>query len=96
MDNAPQLLPGLAEVFAAFNELSTCRNIGLAVGPIPWTAIRQYAEFMGLDDLQFENFNFLIRSMDRAYMEWNTARAKKALEKPDSQPPGKRIGGNKP
>jgi len=41
----------------------------MSVGPIPWTAIRQYADDMCLvDEGDFDRFNFLIRSMDGVYL----------------------------
>jgi hypothetical protein len=39
----------VALCLTAWAELSTCRPIGMAVGPIPWTAIIAWARFHGLD-----------------------------------------------
>lgn len=33
-------------------------------GPIPWTAIREYATWLGLDDEDLERMVFLLREMD--------------------------------
>lgn len=52
----------------AFFELSTCRSIGLSIGPIPWLALQQYCSFKGLD---YEASCILIRGvqvLDSAYL----------------------------
>lgn len=60
--DAPELLPWLQGVFAAFFELSTCR---IDSGPIPWTAIHTYSEVY---EYPFEWFSKLIRDMDVVYI----------------------------
>lgn len=56
----------------AFMELSTERQIGMDVGPIPRSEIQAYADRHGLGDL----FVRQIRSIDTAYMT-SRARAQK-------------------
>ena len=34
----------------AWHDLGTCRQVGMGVGPIPWTAVMQWAQIEGLDD----------------------------------------------
>ena len=65
--NAPELLPWLTSEYEAFFELTTCRMDGV----IPWTAIYQYAQAHGLsaDVEELERFTYLIRAMDRVYVE---------------------------
>lgn len=47
-------------------------------GPIPWTAIRDYTEYAQIDDFeQLEDFFYLIREMDSAYLDFR----KKELER---------------
>lgn len=48
----------------AFTELSTCRNNGMGMGPIPLTAIHQYSDRHELGDL----FVRQILQIDRAYL----------------------------
>ena len=31
-------------ILKAFSDLSTCRNVGMSLGQIPWTAINEYSE----------------------------------------------------
>lgn len=64
---APPLAPRLAIVWSAFWELNSCRQAGMTLGPIPWTAIDRWAESEGLADR--ERFRRLIRSLDIAFVE---------------------------
>jgi len=59
-------------VFEAFEKLSTCRQIVMgAIGPIPWSAIDQYAQRMGVvdDELAYEDFVAIIQELDEAFIE---------------------------
>lgn len=67
--NAPRLWLGLELYYDAFWELSTCRASGMAVMPIPWSAMRDYASTFGLDEAQEEDLFYLVRAMDNAYIE---------------------------
>ena len=73
--NAPQLLPGLDLYYDAFLALSSCRSLGMAEGPIPWTAIRSFADEGGFEGEQRDDLFFHVRSLDRVYLDW---RAKSA------------------
>lgn len=53
----------------AYFELATCRPVGMGLGPIPWTAIHEYAEANGVQD--GERFVRLIRAMDREILNPN-------------------------
>jgi hypothetical protein len=61
-------MPWLTREFEAFFELSTCRVDG---GPIPWTAIYQYAAVNGFADTHADYYRFvrLIRAMDSVYVK---------------------------
>ena len=65
---APDLLPWLWPIYQAFTRLTTCRH---ELGPIPWTAIHQYAQAYGFDDDvdELDRFETLISNMDSAYIE---------------------------
>lgn len=68
---APQLRTGLELYLTAFVELSTCRPSGFAgPGPIPWTAIREYAVAYRFSARQTSCLESLIRRVDRAYLEY--------------------------
>lgn len=51
----------------AFRELSSCRQIGMAQGPIPFTAIVEYSRIYKVEDL--EEFLYFIRLMDDQYLK---------------------------
>jgi len=57
----------LAWIYAAFWELSTCRTVGMSMGPIPWTAVNDYARAQ--DVISRERFLFLVRRMDDVLRE---------------------------
>jgi hypothetical protein len=57
----------LAWIRDAFWELGTCRPGGMGMAPIPWTAIKEYADAEGV--LDRHRFEALIRRMDREIMD---------------------------
>lgn len=66
----PVLLPGAEQIVTAFWELNTSRQIGMAMGPIPFDSIDAYAKRYGIDDLdEFHAFARSIRLMDGAFIE---------------------------
>lgn len=65
----------------AFWELSSCRDFGYSIGPIPWTAIISYAREVGLDSSMRPVFSAVIRELDEAYLRWQRDEAKKTTEK---------------
>lgn len=67
--NAPELRFGLEMYYGAFLDLLTCRAIGTALGPIPWTAINQYAKAYDYTDEQEDDLQFYVSRMDNAYLE---------------------------
>ena len=68
--NAPELRMGLEMYYGAYFDLMTCRQVGMVAGPIPWTAINQYATAYRYDDEQEDDLQFYISRMDSAYLEW--------------------------
>ena len=62
---------GLELYYDAFWELSTCRATGLALGPIPWSAIKDYAVTFGLDEAQEEDLFYLVRAVDNAFLSYH-------------------------
>lgn len=65
--NAPSLEPGLSLYWWAFWELSTDREGGFGVLPIPWSSIKDFAEAYDLDLPTTETLFHHVRGMDRAY-----------------------------
>ena len=65
-DVEPEIGP-FTYYFECFKELSTCRNIGMGLGPIPFTAIVEYSKIYQIED--FDEFLYLIRRMDDKFLE---------------------------
>lgn len=65
----------------AFWELSSTRQFGGVVGPIPWDKIIEYGERKGLDPAMMEVFLDVIRSLDEAYLGWQREKQGKATSK---------------
>lgn len=74
---APEWPIDCEHVVAAFNTLFADRDVGMGLGPIPWTAIRQYADYLGLRDGEFSDFTFLLRQMDDEFISIKSEEAEK-------------------
>lgn len=72
-DIAPNVEP-FGFYVEAFNELSSCRPSGFGVGPIPFTAIVEYAKIYDVGD--FHEFLDIIRTMDAKFMEIESKKSK--------------------
>lgn len=77
--NAPVLLPGLQIYLMAFFRLDTNRSSSFGgVGSIPWMAIMDYCDRVGItDEEQREDMEHHIYALDSAYQEWAEAQRKK-------------------
>ena len=68
-------------IWDAFSELSTTRN---ELGPIPWTAINEYAyRYRILDMNEFNSFEYFIRKIDDEYrtIRNNELQAQRAMKR---------------
>jgi hypothetical protein len=78
-ENDNVVLPAAAEFYmAAFWDLSTCRPMGMTVGPIPWDKIQAYAEFADLNRELAQVFGIVIRRMDIVFMDDMREQSEKA------------------
>lgn len=68
--NAPTLSIGLGLYYNAFQDLSTCRSIGMSLGPIPWTAMNDYCHTYEIGGIQREQLFMYVESMDNTYREF--------------------------
>ncbi len=67
-----RVAPHLTFHWSAFSDLSTDRQLGMGLGPIPWTAIERYAARYRIEDPdEFDRFAHLIGVMDRAFLSWH-------------------------
>lgn len=63
-------MAGLHVYWQAYHELSTCRPVGMGVGPIPWTAISEYALRNGVfDPDDFDELVHHVRALDTTFLE---------------------------
>lgn len=82
--NKPEIIPGLEIYWKAFTELTADRSIGMGEGPIPWTAMNQWAIRHGFRGDEFDRLIDIIREVDTAYMELRNKAHKKAMGKPST------------
>ncbi len=64
----PPLSEYAAFFLRAFDKLSSCRSIGFSEGPIPWTAVNDFAVSRGLDTEMTKALETVIMALDRAYL----------------------------
>lgn len=76
IQNAPELNLGSELFYTGFLELTSCRQIGMGLGPIPLLSILEYCLINGIDGEQREDFIWFIQRLDSKYLEWSKARAK--------------------
>lgn len=49
----------------------------MSVGAIPWAAIDAYGRSLGYDDVDLEDFHYIMRRIDAGYMEMMNERSKR-------------------
>jgi hypothetical protein len=65
----PEIEPHLAWLWNAFWELSTERQLGMTIGPIPGSQIREYLrDEMELTGVDYDRARSIIRKADDAYV----------------------------
>lgn len=77
ISKAPDLNIGLEMYWQAFWDLTTCRQIGMGVGPIPWTSVQEYSILLELDEEQTDDLHYHIAVMDNEYLKWVNRNTKK-------------------
>lgn len=70
LKNPPELMEGLEFFLNAFYELTTCRSMGMGLGPIPWTSIANYASMWCESEDFAKDLHFHIRALDARYLTW--------------------------
>lgn len=74
--NAPELNIGSELYYIGFLDLTSCRILGMGLGPIPLLAILEYCLIKGIEGEQQEDFVWFVQRLDSRYLEWGAARAK--------------------
>lgn len=62
----PEIEDDLRPYWAAFNDLGTERQIGMSLGPIPWSKVAEYADRYGMDETLLQT---VIRKVDSDYLK---------------------------
>jgi hypothetical protein len=62
-------LEGYEWLWMSFLELTTCRQFGMGIGPIPWTATQKYAEANRLNQDEAWLLHKTIHRMDEVFIE---------------------------
>lgn len=71
IQEAPELEPGLALYYNAFTTVTSCRSAGgMGIGPIMWTAKRDYCDEYGIVGVQREYMYEMLSRMDGAYLKY--------------------------
>jgi len=90
-ENKPEAIEpyveGLSFYLEAFRELSSCRPGGMDVQAIPFTAIHTYCQVYAIED--FDDFLYIIRELDTAYLGLVEEEGKKKSKKGSSDAAGK-------
>ena len=86
MQNVPVLGPGQEIYFHAFLELTTSREAGMGLGPIPWHVIQNYCKHNDFSPAETEDMHVVIRAVDNAYLEFENKRTRAEKPKPVSTP----------
>jgi hypothetical protein len=79
--NKPVLPPGLDFYMHAFQDVSTDRAIGMAEGPIPWSAVDRWAARHGVVGEEFDRLVIILRLMDEAYITYRSKEHKKQADR---------------
>ncbi len=76
IQNAPELWLGSELFYMAFLDLTSCRQIGTALGPIPLLSILEYCVFHGIVGEQQDDLVWFVQRLDQKYLQWSAGRGK--------------------
>jgi hypothetical protein len=68
--NAPELFIGNELYYEAFSQLTSSRQVGMGLGPVPTLAIIEWGLVNNLDADQREDLLWFIPRLDAKYLEW--------------------------
>lgn len=75
LDEKPDI-PGLEWVWMGFWNLSTERQMGMGMGPIPWSAISAYVEWHHIEGEDEYEFRYLINKLDDQFLKFHEPKDK--------------------
>lgn len=74
MAEEPEYDEVIAWCVRAWDRLGSERQIGMAVGPIPWRAVRDWCEFHQFDYAETMQIDYVINKLDNDRMEAEAAK----------------------
>lgn len=74
MIGKPDLLAHLRFEWDAFSSLSSDRDLGMGLGPIPWSSIDRFAIRHRIIGCDFDRLVSLVQAMDGAYLDYHKAK----------------------
>lgn len=90
--DAPEMFAGDELYLTGYLELNTCRSIGMAEGPIPWTAIREYCFVHDITGELLEDFMYVIKFVDVELRNYQAEKQKQESDKPKGRRPPAKVG----
>ncbi len=79
--NKPKILVGLEIYWKAFSDLSSDRDVGMGIGPIPWRAIHEWGLRNNIRGDDFERLVLMVRGLDAVYIEKQAKKSKGKMGK---------------
>jgi len=79
--NKPELKSGLELYWKAFQDLSSDRDIGMGIGPIPWSSIHAWGSRNHIWGDDFERLVMMIHGLDAVYMDKQAKKSKSRMGK---------------
>ena len=67
---------GYRWLWEAYNELDSCRQSGMGVGRIPWTAVQQYSEVNQFNEEETWMLHAVVHHLDSKFIEHHEQKAK--------------------
>lgn len=80
----PTVKSGLELYWKAFQDLSSDRDIGMGIGPIPWSSIHTWGSRNHIVGDDFERLVLMIRGLDAVYMDKQATKSKGKIGKTKS------------
>ena len=79
--NAPVLNMGLLFFWKAYQDLTSDRDVGMGVGPIPWLSMSEWGSRHRVRGDDFERLVYILRAMDATFMEHSGKKSKSKMGK---------------
>lgn len=71
-------------------DLNTCRQAGMGIGSIPWTAMREWEKAHCLDEDEIELLEHCIRHMDGVFLKHHKEESERKQKQARGNQPGRR------